>query len=157
VTENSTPARRAARTVLIAGLAAGVLDIAWVMIYYGVAKGVSPVRILQSVAVGLYGPASYRGGGETAAWGFVCHFVIALGAAAVFYAASRRFAFLVRHAIASGLLYGVAVYLFMSLVVLPLSAVPPGPFPPANWPVILPAHLLCVGLPIALLVRRGSK
>jgi hypothetical protein len=72
----------------------------------------------------------------------------------VYYLASRKLAVLVRRPFVAGPLFGVAVYLFMNLVVLPLSAVPPSPFPPANWMLILPAHLLCVGPPIALGIAR---
>jgi len=59
---------------------------------------------------------------------------------------------------ACGLLYGFAVYLFMNSIVLPLSA-----FPHKIWPrfdvvlIGLVVHMLCVGLPIALTVRRYSK
>jgi uncharacterized membrane protein YagU involved in acid resistance len=120
---------------------------------------VSPLRILQSIASGLLGAASYEGGLGTAALGLALHFVIALGAAFVYYAASRKLKFMVRRAvIVCGLLYGIAVYLFMNSVVLPLSA-----FPHKIWPrpdVVLTGlvvHMLCVGLPIALTVRRYSK
>ena len=86
------------------------------------------------------------------------HFVIAFGAAFVYYAASRRFDFLVRRPVVCGLLYGIAVYLLMNSIVLPLSA-----FPHKIWPRFdgvltgLVVHMLCVGLPIALIVRRYSK
>ena len=80
--------------------------------------------------------------------------MIALGAAAVFYAASRKLCWLTAQPWVSGPLFGVAVWLFMNLVVLPLSANPPRVFPGADWPVILAAHLVCVGLPIAMIVRR---
>jgi hypothetical protein len=49
-------------------------------------------------------------------------------------------------------LYGVAVWFFMNLVVLPLSATPPKSFPAPGWPFILIAHIFCVGLPIAGIV-----
>ena len=53
------------------------------------------------------------------------HFLIALVAAAVYYAASRKLGVLLGRPVVSGLLYGVAVYVFMNFnfVVLPLSAV----------------------------------
>ena len=64
---------------------------------------------------------------------------------------------LVRRPVVCGLLYGVAVYLFMSFVVLPLSAVY---FKPAYTPPAvalgLAAHMFCVGLPIALAAPRSS-
>lgn len=143
------------RAILWAGLLCGVLDIGFVIAYYGLTVGASPLRILQSVAAGALGRQAAVGGGvPTALLGLLLHFVISFGAAAVFYFASRPVKFLTRHALVAGVLYGAAVWLFMQLVVLPLSAVPPPTFPPAApWPVII-AHLTCVGPPIALAVRR---
>jgi hypothetical protein len=84
------------------------------------------------------------------------HFLIAFTAAAVYYRASRVLPVLVRHAVISGLAYGVMVYVFMNAVVLPLSRVNFG-LPP--WHVVVTLvviHMLCVGLPITLAVRRAS-
>jgi hypothetical protein len=141
----------AARAILSAGLLAGILDITAAMNLYGY-RGVDPVRILQSVATGLLGRAAYKGGVTTAVLGTVLHFFIATGAAAVYYAASRWITFLAKHPVPSGLIYGVAVYFFMNLVVLPLSAVPKSPFVPS--PAMIGIHMFCVGLPIAVVLRR---
>jgi uncharacterized membrane protein YagU involved in acid resistance len=63
----------------------------------------------------------------------------------------------VRQAIVSGLLYGIVVYFFMNLVVLPVSAFPHQvSFPISSLIIGLVVHMLCVGLPIALVVRRYS-
>jgi uncharacterized membrane protein YagU involved in acid resistance len=115
------------------------------------------MRMLQSIASGLLGLDSYSGGLRTAALGVLLHFVIATGAAAVFYLASRKLTLLVRQAIVSGLLYGIALYFFMNLVVLPLSAFPHKiSFPLSSLLIGLAVHMLCVGLPISLTVRRYS-
>jgi uncharacterized membrane protein YagU involved in acid resistance len=146
----------AARVILTAGLIAGALDILYVIIFYGV-RGVPATRILQSIAAGLLGrDTAMKGGLPMAALGLALHFVIALGAAATFYAASRRLRVLVERPVIGGLVYGVAVWLFMNLIVLPLSATPPRAFPPPQWMPVFIAHLLCVGLPIAAIVRRAS-
>jgi len=144
--------RSAVRAIFWAGLLCGVLDIGFVIIYYHEA---GPQRILQSVASGLLGrTASTSGGWPTALLGLFLHFVISYGAAGVYYTASRYLVFLTRQALLSGVLYGAAVWLFMQLVVLPLSAVPPKSFPPPAWLPVFLAHLTCVGPPIALTVAR---
>jgi hypothetical protein len=138
------------------GLACGILDITQAFVAWGVG-GVKPVRILQSVASGLLGARAYVGGWETAALGAALHFLIAFGAAAVYYAASRKFAFLTGSAVISGMLYGEAVFLFMNFVVLPLSAIHKSPA--FSTPLIITGpigHMFLVGLPIALAVRRYS-
>jgi hypothetical protein len=140
-----------ARAIVSAGLAAGVLDIlaafasSW-------ARGVSPPRVLRYIASGVLGAGALRGEAAAAALGLVLHFVIATGWAALYWGAMRRIAFLRNHPVPAGLLYGVVVYLLMSRLVVPLSAVPPRPL--AISPEMIAIHMLCVGLPIALVLSR---
>ena len=148
---------RAARVVLWAGLIAGTLDLTGACVVAWLRAGVTPVRVFQSVASGLYGLASFTGGAKTAVLGVVLHFIIATTAAAIYYLASRPLRFLVDHAIISGVLYGVVVYLFMNFVVLPLSAVPRRPVPLSGRIIGMLIIIFCVGIPIAVLVRRFSK
>jgi uncharacterized membrane protein YagU involved in acid resistance len=152
---DAAPAKRGSLmgSIMWAGLIAGVLDIGYVIVFYGL-KGVPATRILQGVAAGLIGrDAAMNGGLGTAGLGLAIHFAIAFVVAAVFVGLSRRAQWLVAHPFISGPLYGVAVWLTMNLAVLPLTAVPPKSFPPPNWIPICIAHVLCVGLPIALIVR----
>jgi uncharacterized membrane protein YagU involved in acid resistance len=135
------------------GLLAGALDLLAAFVVYGL-RGVPPVRVLQSIASGLLGTAAFAGGGRTAALGGCLHFLIATVACAVFYVASRIAPVLVRRPVLSGVLYGLVVYLFMNVVVLPLSAVPRRPLVWSLAAVIVAVHMVCVGLPIALVVRR---
>ena len=138
------------------GLIAGTLDIlaAFINLHR---VGMSPERILQGIASGLLGRSSFRGGLATAALGLFCHFLIAFGAAAVYYAASHRLRVLVRRPVICGLLYGIPVYLFTNFVVIPLSKIGPRPVGPISGVLIALVVLgVCVGLPIALAVRRYS-
>ena len=144
------------RVVLYGGLIAGTLDLSAAFISSWLRAGVGPVRVMQSIASGLLGAASFTGGARTAVLGVALHFLIATVAAAVFYFVSRTLRFLVEHDITAGLLYGVVVYVFMNFVVIPLSAVPRrGAPPPLSGRLIgLLIIMFCVGLPIAILVRR---
>jgi hypothetical protein len=144
------------RSVLWGGALAGTLDIL-AAFALSASRGGRPVRVLRGIASGLLGPAAMQGGLSTAALGLLLHFCIAFTAAAVYFAASRRISFLVRHAVACGLAYGVVVYLFMNRVVLPLSRVARGtpPLSVVVWLIVI--HMFCVGLPIALAVRKGTR
>src|SRR5262245_51342902 len=113
--------------ILTGGFMAGALDITAAIVIYAF-RGVPPVRILQSVAGGVLGPAAFTGGGKTAALGLALHFFIATTAAAVYFLASRGLPVLVRRPSLCGALYGIAVWAFMNFVVLPLSAVQQQPF-----------------------------
>ena len=152
--ELAGPARSGSlRGILWGGILCGVFDITYAFIAFGM-RGATPVAILHSIASGLLGKAAAEGGLATAALGLFLHFVIAFGAATVYYLASRKLPFLVRHAVVCGLLYGMAVYLFMNFVVIPLSAFPRKlSYPPH---VLIPGiawHMVLVGLPIALAIR----
>ncbi|MBS1810481.1 MAG: hypothetical protein JST84_20115 [Acidobacteria bacterium] len=147
----------ATMAILLGGLVAGTMDIVAAFIQHGL-KGISPIRILQSVASGLLGRESYNGGLKAALLGLLCHFVIALGATATYYALSRIAPVLITQAVIGGSLFGVAVYFFMNLVVLPLSAFPGKiTFPLGALVIGLLIHIFCVGLPIALIIRHYSR
>jgi len=143
--------------ILLGGLIAGTLDITAAFVSSGL-QGRSPMIVLQAVASGVLGESSFRDGSSSAALGLMSHFLIAFGAAAVYYAASRKLKFLVQRAIVCGPLYGVAIYLFMNFVVVPLSAVPfKFKYAPSAVMIGLAVHMLCIGLPISLAIRGYSN
>lgn len=149
---------KAFQVILCGGLIAGTLDLTAACVSSWLRAGVGPIRVMQSIASGLLGAESYTGGAKTAVLGVALHFLIATVATAVFYFASRMLRFLVEHPITAGLLYGVAVYLFMNFVVLPLSAFPQRGAPPLSGRVIgLLIIMFCIGLPIATIVRWFSR
>jgi len=150
---------RAFKAIGIAGLVAGTMDICSAFLIWGV-RGISPARILRSVAAGWYGREAARAGGaKTAIIGLLSHFMIAFGAAAVFYLASTLLPILKRQAIIFGVLFGIAVFFFMQYVVLPLSRASAGSFSISDFndQLQLLVHIICVGLPISLLVKRYSR
>jgi hypothetical protein len=142
------------RTILLAGAAAGSLDITAAFVTWA-PKGISPVRILQGVASGLLGAKSYRGGAATAVLGLGFQYLIATTAAAVYFAASRRLPILTRRPFLFGGLYGIGVYLVMYRVVMPLSRVHRSPFSWSATAIAVATHIVCVGIPIALVIARS--
>lgn len=139
--------------ILWGGLLAGVLDAADGVIAFGT-QGLNPIQVLQYIASGLLGKASFEGGFATAALGTILHFFIAFVAALVYVLASRRMPALKRQAGAFGLLYGGAVYFFMNYLVLPMSAVGPTPFKLGLFVNGVIGHALFVGFPIAWFAKR---
>ncbi len=153
----STALRRSSVLAVIVkiGLIAGTLDITYNLIFNAF-RGITPKMVFQYIASGLIGTRAVRGGIASVAFGVVLHYLIALIWTTVFYAASRRLTILWRRPVISGLVYGAAVYLFMNLVVLPLSAVPHvrSAMTMASRINGVLALLLCIGLTISLLMRR---
>jgi len=143
-----------ARAILWSGLAAGTLDLAYVCGLVTM-RGGNVVAMLQGIAAALFGPAARN----PVDWGYaivgvLLHFAVAFGAATIFCVAAKLRPYLVRQPGIAGPLYGAAVWLIMQLVVLPMTRTPPKAFPPANWEPVFLAHLLCVGLPIALIAAK---
>jgi hypothetical protein len=147
------PIRRPVRAVLTGGALAASLDI---VAAFAIAssRGGNPVRVLQSIASGLIGTAAFQGGAPTAALGLALHFLIATSAAGVYYLTSLLWPVLALRPLRYGTLYGVAVYIVMNFVVVPLSAAPRGPFAWRMAAVLVAVHVACVGVPIAWAVRR---
>jgi uncharacterized membrane protein YagU involved in acid resistance len=75
----------------------------------------------------------------------------------VFYLASGKLAFLTRHPFLSGPLYGVAVYLVMYWIVMPLSRYRHRPFTLSSTTIAIVTHIICVGLPISLIISHYSR
>jgi hypothetical protein len=146
---------RALRAIVTAGLVVGLLDISSAfMIWWQ--RGVGARRGLQGIAAGLLGAKSFDGGLVTAGLGLALHFLVAFVVVTAFYLASRRIESLTIHPIASGILYGIGVYVVMYWFVLP-TAFPT--FRHRLWNELLAVviHISLIGLPCALIVRRYSQ
>ena len=110
----------------------------------------------QAIASGLFGVKSFEGGIRTAVIGVALEFLITFVATAVYWLASRKIAFLTERAVLAGLLYGVAIYFFMNFLVVPLSAAPHFQHTRLSITCDFIVHMVFIGLPMALAVRRYS-
>jgi hypothetical protein len=109
------------------------------------------------IAGGLLGAQASHGGAGTWLLGVLLHYGIAISAAALYCVSSRRLQFLPDHWLACGLFYGIAIYLVMNLVVLPVSAYHyTGPYQYSALVQGLLVHMLIVGLPISYSLHRFS-
>lgn len=151
------PVHRPLPRILAGGLAGGFVDFVYPTAM-AFAAGKPLTAPWHGVASGWIGPTAARDGGlATAALGVCTHFAIATCMAAVFVLAARRLPVLVRRPLASGVVYGLILYLVMYRVVLPLRW--PEAFP--NWQggkslLDIAAHI-GVGLAIAWAASRGER
>lgn len=141
--------------IVVGGLITGALDITYAMVMY---SPKAPLLVPQNIAAGVLGVGHQLGGPiGTSILGLVLHFTIALGAATVFYIASRYWSFLTAQPLISGMVFGACVYLVMHFVVVPLSAIG---FRPWHWQRQVPEfiwHCFGVGLPISFSVRHFTR
>ena len=143
-------------TISLAGLLSGTLDIVATSTLVKL-QGMPVVPLLQTVASGALGPSAFQKGKKSAALGVFFHFLIAHFAAAVYYAASRKLTALIDYPLFSGVVYGSAVHLVMSRIVIPISAAPKRKFSTKAFLLQLIIHVFCVGLPIAVIVSHFSR
>ncbi len=146
----------ALKTIVSGGLTVGVMDCLAATINAG-RRGVTFSQVWQYVASGLLGKESPGYGWKSVALGLLIHFFIAFTVTTIYYLASRRLPFLVQQTLLCGVLYGIAVYFVMGYVVSPLSAAAKLSFSVSSLLTGLFIHIICVGLPIALIVRRFAK
>lgn len=148
---DSLPQPRVLLPILIGGAVVGTLDItcAFITIGWGVCR---------NIAGGILGPGAKQGGIGTWLFGLFLHFFIATTIAAVYCLSSRRLTFLREHFFVCGLFYGMAAWLVMNLVVLPLSAKHfRGPYELHGMIQGILVHMFLIGLPIAFINAKLSR
>ena len=136
------------------GLLAGFLDISAAFIDAYASRGTAPTRVLQFIASGVFGRSAFSGGQAMALWGCVFHFFFASTWSSLFFLMYPRINFLGKRWIASGILYGVFVWIMMNMVVLPLSNTPA--FSRSLTSIIKATTILIfmIGLPISYRVHQ---
>lgn len=162
VTPSARPRPGLPKALLRGWLICGTLDILSAFLDAQGQLGIGPQRLLQGVAGALLGPAAIEQGWASAALGLVMHYSVAFAVTAVFYLLSRRFPVLVKWPVVSGLIYGAVVFLVMFRVVIPLTIALRSLYltTPFNhtWPKLrltqFLIHLVCIGVPVALAIRR---
>lgn len=106
------------RAIIVGGLLAGSVDVFAAAVINHIGPGV----ILQAIASGLLGKASFHGGEKTVALGLLLQWGMSLIIAAIYGLAGSRIPALLRQPVRFGALYGVGVFLVMTYIVVPLSA-----------------------------------
>jgi hypothetical protein len=143
------------RPILTATLVSGTLDISAAIIL-SLIYGREPASMLRFVASGPF-PAATEWGGTGAALGLVTHYLLMAIMVTAFMAAASRWRALRTHPLRWGVLYGLATYVVMNLIVVPLrwpEAFPPRPVSVATQ---LFCHIVLVGVPIAWIASRHFR
>lgn len=139
-----------AAPILVGGAVAGLLDMTSAYMTFG---RYMPIGI----AGGIVGAAGRHLNAGQYILGLCIHYFIAFSAAAVYCLASKRLRFLRDNFLVCGIFYGIAVFLVMQMIVLPLSAYHAmGPYTYRGLVQGLLAHIFLIGLPIATSLRMLS-
>ncbi len=150
-------------TIILGGCVAGLLDIVYAIVLFGLHDHVPAMLIGEGIASHVLGLQAFDGGWSVAILGFALHFVIAIVMAGAFYIICRRVEVVARHVLAFAPLYGLVLYAAMTWVIVPLTdpkhrglpAFPPEPgF--ALYSALF-ANIVLVALPIALFTKPALK
>lgn len=153
-TTRSLQKPNAFKPIFWAGLTCGILDGLAVSIFFYAWLKLSPGQVMQFIASGIYGPAAFAGGTPMVWAGIAIHFFISFVLAAIYFYAYPKLSLLHTSPVLSGLLYGLGIWLIMNLLVIPASNIQRGPFDPAAALISIVWHMLFVGLPIALIIKK---
>jgi hypothetical protein len=140
------------KPILVGTFVCGTLDILFAVILT-LLRGKDPAAMLRFVASGPFPQATDWGTGGSAL-GLLVHFTLMAILVAAFVLAARRIPALTDSPLLWGLLFGLATYVVMNLIVVPLRF--PAAWPPKTLSVAtqLFAHIVLVGLPTAFITRR---
>ena len=137
--------------ILVGGALAGTFDITAAFITFGLGNP-------RLIAGGLIGRQAIHGGTGTWILGLMLHYFIAISAATIYCLSSRKLGFLKTNWFVCGLFYGIAVFLVMNLVVLPLCAYHyMGPYQYRGLVQGILVHMLIIGLPISFSLNRLGR
>lgn len=140
--------------LLLGGVVVASFDLLFATSYWRLSNEVPAQRILQAIAAGVYGKASFNGGARTAWVGAGLHYFIAIVMVLVYGLAARHWTRLIEQPWFFGLLYGGTLYVAMTFVVVPLSRTNMPQFNPLWIGASIVAHLL-IGLLCAAFARKA--
>jgi uncharacterized membrane protein YagU involved in acid resistance len=141
-------------TVLKMGLLAGTLDITAAIV---ILARMRAAFVLQYVASGAFGKDAYTAGPHMIAFGLFFHYLIAMTIAMIYFLVFPRLSFLKTNRILNAVLIGLCAWLFMSLVVVPLSQIGPLKMTPEGAIKNIVILMVCIGTPISFLTSKYYK
>lgn len=140
------------RAIGWATLVAGTLDILYAAVMSAI-FGRGPAAMLRTVASGPF-PSATEWGVEGSIVGLIVHFTLMAIMATCFVIVARNWPGLLEKPIRSGVLYGLLTYAVMNWIVVPVRFDLPLPPEPRSIVSQLFAHIVLVGIPMAMITAK---
>jgi hypothetical protein len=141
------------KSIIRAGLIAGLLDIAAASIQAYLIRGTTPGQILQFIASGFFGSSAYEGGMVMMMWGLFFHFVIAMSCAICFFILFKPLHLEKLAWWLNAILIGLVAWLVTNLIVLPYSQIGSRPFVLHQVLIAVVILIVCIGGPLSLIAK----
>lgn len=141
------------QAAVVAGVLVGILDIGMAALI----NFVSPIIVLKAIASGLLGKSALAGGVLEAIFGLLLQIAMSSIIAAIYLVAAQHVPPLVQQPWIWGPAYGVAIFIVMNFIVVPISAVPYLPKITPYWVVANGAAMIVFGTLVALGARAAVR
>lgn len=142
------------KTILVAGLLAGTLDLLAAVAWFLLGGGKEPERIFRFIASGWFGKEAFAGGEGMAAMGVLFHYLIAFLFTGFYFFLYPSLPVLKKNILLTAVFFGVFTWLVMNLVVVPFSKISSATFKPLNVSIGIGILILFFALPITLILKR---
>lgn len=139
------------------GLLAGSLDILFACVHAFIARGTSPVVVLQFIASGAFGKAAFSGGWLMPLVGLFFHFIIAYSFTALFFWLYPSIKIMSKSIVMTAIVYGIFIFVVMNLLVLPLTKIPAITFRLEKAVIAVLILIVAIGLPLSIFARKFFK
>ena len=120
--------KRPLALVFGSALLVGTLDILAACIQYYLKTGSGPAPVFKFIASGVFGAEAFSAGDSMIVYGLLSHYSIAVSFTIFFFLITTLFPALLKAKVATGIGYGIAVWIVMNLIVVPISNTPKGEF-----------------------------
>lgn len=141
-------------TVILAAFLSGLLDlVAAIIVYALLLDKTTALKILQSVASGVFGQSAYSGGIEMAVFGLIFHFTISFAFTYLYFFMYPRLPFVRKERIFSGFTLGIFIWAVMNLIVIPVAF--KGVFPNGILSSLIGIAIIIIsiGIPVAIITH----
>lgn len=142
------------KTIVLAGLLAGSLDIIAALVNFYINTGKDPKIVLKYIASAVFGKASFSDGNNMAVWGLLLHFLIAFIWTIIFFFIYPKLRLLSWNRIITGILYGIFIWIIMTQLVVPMSKATAGAFNMKQAIIAVLILIAAIGIPLSFMAHR---
>lgn len=142
------------KSIVITTLIAGTLDITAACTNAYLSAKVSPDIILKYIASGAFGKNAFSGGMGMMTYGLLFHFIIAFACTFTFFLLYPKLSFLKQSILLDAFLIGIFAWFVTTIIIIPLSQIPPHPIKFSQSLVAISILIMCIGLPVAYSAKR---
>jgi len=140
------------KVILLTGLLVGTLDMTSACINVYLSFGMHPMPLFKYIATAIEGKPAMAGGTSEAVLGVALHYTVAYIWTILFFVLYPKVSLMQKSKVATGILYGLFMWVMMNLVIVPLTNVPkPKHFNPTQAGINAAILIVVIALPLAFI------